>query len=155
MIKIPKNRGIAALPTVMVIGMIALAVVVSITSMTFNELVISQGQSQSANAFFYAEGGARDALIRIARNKNYTCATTDCYSINFASNGCTNNNGCSKISVSSGIGTTADPKIITSKGKMQSSNRTIQVSVLLDGGTTTASNQNGEITSTVWTELTN
>src|ERR1035437_9233490 len=138
-----KNKGIAALPTVIILGMVALAIVVSITTVTFNELLISQGQAESSNALFYAEGGVRDALIRIARNKNYTCSVTDCYSIDFISNGCANGNGCSKISVSSGVGTTADPKIITSKGIMQVSTRVMQVSVILDNGTAVLSNQSG------------
>lgn len=150
-----KNRGIATLPSVIVIGLMALAVVVSITSMAFNELLISQGASQSSSALFYAEGGARDALTRIARNKKYTCVTTDCYPIDFITNGCASGTDCSKVSVSSGIGTTADPKIITSKGIMKASVRTLQVNVILDSGTTTASDQSGEITSTTWTELTN
>jgi len=153
--KIIKNKGIAALPTVIVIGVMALAVVVSITSISLNELYISQGQSQSSSAFFYADSGARDALLRIARKKNYVCSTTDCYTIDFVTNGCANATDCAKVSVSSGLGTTADPKIITSKGIMGSSSRTLQINVILDSGTTTASLQNGEITSTTWTELTN
>jgi hypothetical protein len=153
--KISKNRGIATLPTVMVLGMMILAVVVSITSLTLNGLLISQGQAQSSSALFYAEAGARDALVKIARDKNYTCATVDCYSLDFVSNGCVNNTDCAKVSVSAGLGTTLDPKIITSKGIMKASNRRMQVSVILDGGTTVASNQNGQITSTAWTELTN
>lgn len=153
--KISKNDGIATLPTVMVLGMMTLAVVVSITSIAFNELFISQGLAQSSNALFYAEGGARDALTRIARKKNYTCSTTDCYSIDFVTNGCTNNSDCARVSVSSGLGTSANPKIIMSKGIMKAGMRRIQVSVILDNGTTVASSQNGEITSTTWTELTN
>lgn len=153
--KIIKNKGIATLPTVIIIGMMALAVVVSITSMALNELIISQGQSDSQTTLFYAEAGARDALVRIARNKNYTCSTTDCYNVDFIANGCSLGTDCAKVSVSSGIGTTADPKIIISKGIMRSSLRRMQVSVILDSGTTTASLQKGEITSTVWTELTN
>lgn len=155
MIKIFKNRGIATLPTVIVLGMMILAVVVSITSLTLNGLLISQGQSQSSSALFYAEAGARDALVRIARDKNYTCATVDCYSIDFVTSGCANSTDCAKVSVSAGLGTTADPKIITSKGIMKASNRRMQVSVTLDGGTTVASSQNGQITSTIWTELVN
>ena len=143
------------LPTVIVIAMIALAVVVSITSLAFNELLISQGAAQSSTALFYAESGARDALIRIARNKNYTCSSVDCYNVDFVTNGCTNGTDCAKVTVSAGLGTTADPKIITSKGIMQAAMRRIQVNVTLDSGTTTASLQNGEITSTTWTELTN
>jgi Tfp pilus assembly protein PilX len=152
--KILKNKGIATLPIVIVLGMMVLAVVVSITSTSFNGLMISQGQSQSSNALFYAESGARDALTRIARDKNYTCSATDCYSLDFITNGCMNGTDCAKVSISNGIGTTADPKIITSKGIMKNSTRVMQVSVTLDGGTIDTTLQNGEITSAVWTELT-
>ncbi|MFZ2205094.1 MAG: hypothetical protein WAV23_00685 [Minisyncoccia bacterium] len=152
---ISKKRGIATLLTVIVIGMMALAVVVSITSVALNELLISQGQAQSASALFYAESGARDALIRIARNKNYNCSTTDCYSIDYVTSGCSNSTNCAKVSVSTGDGTTGNPKIITSKGIMKASTRRVQVSVTLDDGTSTPSLQNGRITSTDWLELTN
>jgi hypothetical protein len=153
-IKILKNRGVATLPTVILIGLMALALVVSITSVAFNELLISQGGAQSSGALFYAESGARDALLRISRNKNYVCSATDCYLIDYVANGCTNGTDCSKVSVSAGIGTVADPKIIISKGIMKAGTRRIQVSVVLDGGTTTAANQYGVITGTTWTELT-
>lgn len=150
-LKIKKNRGIATLPTVMVIGMMALAVVVSITSMALNELLISQGSSQSSTALFYAESGARDALIRIARSKNYNSS----YFLDFVTSGCSSSTDCASVAVSAGIGTSADHKIITSTGTKGSSTRRIQVDVILDSGTSTASLQNGEITSTIWQELTN
>ena len=150
-----KNKGIATLPTVIVLGMMVLAVVVSMTSITLSGLMISQSSSQSASALFYSEAGARDALTKIARNKNYTCGISDCYSIDFIPNGCTNNTDCAKVYVSVGTGTTADPKIIISKGIMKTSTRTMQVSVILDNGTIDPNLQYGEITSTIWTELTN
>ncbi len=150
-----RKQGIATLPTVIVIGLIALAVVVSITAMTFDQLLISQAGAQSSAALFYAESGARDALTRIARNKNYTCSTADCYSVDFAAGGCAAGTSCAKVSVSAGLGTSADPKIIVSKGLMGSSVRRIQSSVLLDGGTTVTANQLGQITSVSWSELTN
>lgn len=145
------NKGIATLPTVIILGMMVLAVVVSITSISLNELFISQGSSQSSTALFYAEAGARDALVRIARNKNYTCNTVDCYKIDYASNGCLNNTDCAIVTVSDGTGQTGNPKIIVSRGIMKSSNRRMQVNIILDDGTAT----NGQITSTTWTELTN
>jgi hypothetical protein len=155
-----KKRGIATLPTVMLLGMMTLAVVVSIASLTLNQLFISQGQSQSQNALFYAEGGARDALTRIARDKNYICdGTNSCngvgyYSLDFSTNGCANNTECAKVTVS-GTGVTGDLKTIVSTGVMKSSTRKMQVTVLLDGGTSNVSLQKGEITSASWTELTN
>lgn len=152
--KISNNKGIATLPTIMIIGMIALALVVSITAISFNELLISQGSAQSSSALFYAESGARDALLKIARDKNYSCITPDCYSIDFVENGCVNNTNCAKVTVSNDPGTTENPKIIVSKGVMKASIRTIQVGVILDGGSTDPSLQNGEITSSSWSELT-
>lgn len=151
--KILKNKGIVTLPTIMIMGMMALAIVVSITAISFNELLISQSSNQSTKALFYAESGIRDALLKIVRNKNYTCSTADCYMIDFISNGCSNNTDCAVVTVSPGLGTTNDPKIIISKGIMMSSVRTIKVDVILDEGSTSPNIQNGEITSIFWSEL--
>lgn len=137
------SRGVATLPTVMVLGIMALVVTVSITTLSFTELFISQGSAQSSRAHFYAEAGARDALVKIARNKTYLCATTDCYSIDFSTSGCSLLNDCAKVQVT-GNDTS---KTITSKGIMKSSARTLQVVTTLD--------TNGLITATVWSELVN
>ncbi len=145
------KRGVATLPTVLVLGVMILAVAVAITTVSLSESFISQGGAQSAKALFYAEVGARDALIKIARNKGYSCATTDCYNIDFTTNGCSLGNDCAMVQVSTADGSTATPKIITSKGTMKASSRTIQVTVLLDSGTP----GDGRITSSTWIELTN
>ncbi len=143
-------KGVATLPTVMLLGIITLTIVVSLATVSFSESFISQSGAQSSKALFYAEAGARDALIRVARDKNYTCTATDCYEIPFVSGGCgASLSGCVRISVSAGVGTVGDPKIITSKGLMQNSIRTINVSVVLDA------NANGEIATTTWSENTN
>lgn len=154
MIKNKKN-GIATLPTVIILSIMVLAVVVSVTSVSMNEILISQSQKESQNALFFAESGARDALTRIARDKMYSCTSTDCYSIDFTSSGCSTNSGCAKISVSSGTGAAGDHKIITSKGLAGASIRTMRVEVELDGGTSDEASQKGEITSAVWSEITN
>jgi len=144
------QRGVATLPTVLVLGVMALAVAVGITAVSLTESFISQGSAQSSRALFYAEAGARDALIKIARNKNYTCPSADCYPIDFSTNGCSLLNDCAKVSVS-GTGSTLAPLIVTSKGIMKSSTRRMQVSVILDGGNV----GDGAITSATWSELTN
>ena len=150
-----KQKGIAALPVIMVLGMLTLAIAVGVTSVAFSELMISQGSSQSTRALSYAEAGARDALWKISHNKNYSCATTDCYTIDFITNGCSALTGCAKVSVSSAAGDVANPKVITSKGTVGVNSRTLQVSVVLDNGTNDTTLQYGLITSTTWTELTN
>lgn len=148
--KLHNPRGIASLPTVIVLGIVILAISVSIATVSFSESFISQGSVQSSKAIFYAEAGARDALVKIARNKNYTCSSVDCYSLPFVTNGCgVTLDGCAKVSVSAGVGTVGDPKVITSKGQMSASSRTINVSVILD---TTGY---GAIATTTWSENTN
>ena len=136
------SRGVATLPTVLVLGIMTLAVVVGITSVSLTESFISQGSAQSSKALFYAESGARDALIKIARDKTYLCATTDCYTIDFSTNGCSLGNDCAKVKVTG----SDTAKVVTSKGIMKASTRTLQVDVVI--------NTDGEITSATWTELT-
>lgn len=137
------SRGVATLPTVMVLGVLALVVAVSVTTLSFTELFTSQGSSQSARAHFYAEAGARDALIKIARNNTYICGTADCYTIDFSANGCATGNDCAKVSVAG----TDTLKTVTSKGIMKASTRTLQVVVTLD--------VDGAITGTTWSEVVN
>lgn len=145
----PKFEGAATIPTVLALTILVTAIAISITAVSLIESFVAAGQNQATLALVYAEAGARDALLKIARNKNYTCATTDCYQINMVSSGCTANEGCAKVTVSAGLGTGADPKIITSKGLVLSKTRRVQVNVTLD------SSLNGEIASTTWQELTN
>lgn len=141
------NSGLAALPAVMAIALLILTVGIGLTALGFSEAIISAGQNKSSKALNYAEVGAKDALMRIARSKNYNCASADCYSIIFETNGCIDNLGCAKISVSSSTGASGDPKIIISKGQADSNIRKIQVNVYFD------STLNGEIATTTWSEI--
>ena len=140
------SRGVATLPTVMVMGVMALAVAVGITAVALNESFISQGSGQSARALFYAEAGARDALLKIARNKNYA---TSSYPIYFSADltACTTgNNGCALVSVAT---TTTTTSIATSTGYMKAAQRTVVV------GITLAPDDYGAIASTTWSEPVN
>lgn len=148
MIHFKSSAGTASLTTVIALMILILAIVVGISALSLTEIVTSAGQSQSSQALAYAEAGARDALIRLSRNKNYTCAATDCYSIAFVTDGCSTNDGCARISVGSGAGTSGDPKIVTSTGQVKTSVRRIRVDVIFD------SSLNGEIATTTWRELT-
>lgn len=144
---VDRRKGAATLPTIIALTILILVVGVSITTISFTEGLISVGQGNAARALTYADAGARDALIKIARNKQYTCAATDCYSISFVPSGCATDDGCARISVSTGTGTSIDPRIIVSKGKASNSIRTIQVNVVFDAAL------NGEIATTTWSEL--
>lgn len=145
------RRGIATLPTILALMVLLLVLAVGVTYLSFTENQISGGQNNSSQALQYAEAGARDALQRIARNKNYNCAassTANCYSVAFFSDGCTANTGCAQVAVSTASGTASAPKIVTSTGIVGSNQRTIQVQVIFD------SNLNGQIATTTWTEVT-
>jgi hypothetical protein len=139
------SRGFASLPMVMSIIILIIAVVVAISAVSLSEIFISAGQNQSASAYVYAVTGARDALIKIARNYTYNCATSDCYSIDFSpSTGCGSSlDGCAKVQVTN----VSSPATIISKGLVKNKTRKIRVDV--------AYNDNGQITSTAWQEVTN
>lgn len=141
------RRGAATLPTVIALSLLILAVGVSITAVSFTEGLLSYGQGNASAAFLYAQSGARDALIRIARSKQYACASANCYAIEFASGGCASGDACAQVSVSTGAGTAGDPRIIVSRGQAQNSIRTIQVEVVFDTAL------HGEIASTTWKEI--
>lgn len=141
------KNGFAALPTIMALMVLIFLVSGGITIWSLSETFSTQSQINSNLALAYAEEGARDALTRIARKYNYNCPGSDCYSIDMVTDGCSNNEGCARITVSAGTGGTGDPKIITSKGQVKSNIRRIQVDVSISS--------DGEITNAAWQELTN
>lgn len=141
---IKNNKGAATLPTVMALVIFVVVISAGLVAVSVAESFITQGFHQSSKAFFYAEAGAKDALMRIARNKNYECDTpsSGCYQIEFASNGCSNNDGCAKITVSD----TVSPKIIDSIGQVKGNIRKVRLSITFD------SSGDGEIQSVDWEE---
>lgn len=147
--KLSRQRGIAATQIVIVMAAMIVVIGLEILGLGFARSMISGGGSESARAYRYAETGARDALVRIARNKSYACTAADCYTLDMVAGGCSNGTGCSTVSVSAGVGTNGDPKIITAKGIVNNKSRTLQVTVIFDVSL------NGEISSTTWTEVTN
>jgi hypothetical protein len=143
------NGGFATIPTILALSALILVAAVGIAAATYTQTTTNAAVEQSAAALSYAEAGAKDALMRIARNKNYDCPSVDCYTLDMAPNGCLAGVGCAKISVSADAGTTEYPKIITAKGIVQNKTRTLEVQVIYD------SNGYGEINSAVWQELAN
>ncbi|OHA48385.1 MAG: hypothetical protein A2991_02150 [Candidatus Terrybacteria bacterium RIFCSPLOWO2_01_FULL_58_14] len=136
------RRGVAALP-------LALAILAIIIAVGSGILIVSYAQSQAAaaagrtvQAVQYAEAGARDALMRIARNRDFN--NTGGYTIEFVSGGCSGTQeGCVTVTVS----TATTPKVIVSTAQVRNTTRALQVDVTFDASS------NGEITSVVWTEL--
>lgn len=145
---IRERSGVASIPVILVLMILIIAIGVGVTVMSISEALVAEGQKQSAQALLFAEAGARDALERLARDKTYSCAAANCYSIDFTTNGCSANTGCAQVSVSAASGTAANPKVVTSTGQMGSNTRKIEVDVIFDVLL------NGEIATTTWREVT-
>ena len=145
-----REKGVATLPVVFALLILTIAVGMEIAAITVTQNLISSGQHESSQALLYADTGARDALMKIARDKTYSCAGAGCYTIAFVVNGCTQNEGCARIEVDTDAGTTANPKTITSEGRVGNVIRRVQIDVIFD-----EPDLNGEIVTTTWSELTN
>jgi Tfp pilus assembly protein PilX len=143
MMKNNKQSGIAALPVILIFMIFVMVVGLGITNIGFNEAIISTGSAQSSKAFNYAEAGAKDGLMRIARDSSYTCPVDACYSIDFSANGCSTNEACAKIKITA----VGNDRIIVSEGRVKNNFRRVQVTATLDA--------DGTITGSVWEELTN
>lgn len=68
------EKGAMALSSIMVLAAILLALGLAMASSGFiqSNIVFNQGKSNSA--FYLTEAGAKDAMQRVARNKNYSNA---------------------------------------------------------------------------------
>jgi len=136
------QRGVASLPTILVLAILILAVGTSIALLGLNSTLTSATQSNGQTALAYAEAGAKDALLKLARNSGYNCSTPNCYSIDMAASGCSTNTACALVSVSSG-----SPTTITSIGESGTVNRKIVVQATIDS--------NGKITGYTWSDSSN
>lgn len=148
-IKQSAQSGIVSLPIIFAFTILIIAVGVGLTAMSLSESFVSAGEVNAGKALIYSEAGARDALIRIVRDKTYTCSSADCYSVDIVSGGCAISDGCAKVSVSAGTGSSGDPKIITSKGQSKSNIRRMEVRVVYD----TALDGEISTTATTWREI--
>lgn len=141
------KKGSATLPTIIAFTILIVAMSTSLASTSIVENFINHGFMQSSKAHVYAEAGAKDALMRIARNKNYACdaPSSGCYEINFISQGCSTNDGCARITVSA----SSSPKIIISEGRVKDNIRKIRVEASFDASS------NGKIENINWQEVAN
>ncbi len=139
MIRYNKNQsGIASIPTILVLMALIISVGALIATISISDNISVNDTNNSGRALNYAQLGAKDALERIARNKDYSGS----YSIEIVSGGCSGIfSGCASVNVSSGLA----PKIINIEGRKEDIKRKIQVDVNLD--------ENGLILNYDWKEL--
>lgn len=75
-IKLKKNEGIAGLLIIVIISMFLLSVGILLAIQGNVSIFSGQFESQADRAQFLAESGIQDAIIKLARNKNYTGSYT-------------------------------------------------------------------------------
>lgn len=68
------QKGAAALSSILVLAMILLAAGLAMASSSFIQSSIVANQDKSTSALYVAEAGARDAMQKVARKKNYSNA---------------------------------------------------------------------------------
>src|SRR3989344_8944732 len=125
------QRGVALLPVILVLFGLVMVVGVAIAGISVSENTISSTKDASDEALAIAESGIQDALMKLARDKDFTSV------------------GGYNLSVSGGTATIIVPsgssKDITSTGALNNKTRKIQLTVNADA--------NGKITQSGWTEV--
>ena len=70
------RRGVAALPTILMIGGITVEIIIALTATSYLFVESEFGSKLSSDAYFAASAGVQDAAMRIIRDKSFTQATT-------------------------------------------------------------------------------
>jgi Tfp pilus assembly protein PilX len=129
------QSGVAAMPVIFAMLVLIISLSLLTASLSGNDSASSADVVNSDRALAAAELGAKDALLKIARNKDYSGA----YSIAASANGCSAPaSGCATVTVDN----QSDPKTIYSAGQVGELVRKIVVKAHLDS--------NGKITSYTW-----
>lgn len=126
------QSGVALLPVILVLFGLVAVVGIAIAAVSVSEGLISVTKDASDEAFVIAESGVQDALMKLARDKDFTSAGGYTLSVS---------GGTATIVVPSG----AFPKTVSSTGTLNSRTRKINV-VVNDAG-------NGKIVQTSWSEV--
>ena len=113
------DKGAIALPTVLILAAALLAIGLAMNLASFNKIEIIKNNENALNAYYIAEAGTRDALEKVARDKNYN---TD-YTLQL-------NNGTATIDFSNSP--PPNQIIITSTGFFDNNTKKIQASFEMD-----------------------
>ena len=125
------QKGIVALPAIITLSVIILAIGLAMSFSSFTQNNIFSNKHQSELTYRVAEAGIKDAMIKITRNKNYDTA----FALPI-------NNGVANISFDT---SNFEQTKITSIGTLNNNTKTIEV--VLDIST------NGKVTINSWIEL--
>jgi hypothetical protein len=120
-----EKPGIASVASVVVLMILIISAGALIASLSIADSLSVGGRTASNKALDFARSGAKDALERIARQRDYTGA----YSLETVAAGCSEPYaGCASVVVNPGL----SPKVINIEGRIGNLKRKIQVAVNLD-----------------------
>lgn len=125
------KKGAVALPTVLILAAILLAVGLAMNISGNNKTAIITSKDRALTAFYIAETGIKDASEKIMRNKDYSTN----YTLSF-------DKGTAEITIDSSVPNQAT---IKSKGTSENNIKTIEAVFDIDSS--------GKITKTSWREL--
>jgi hypothetical protein len=127
-----RTKGAASIPLVLGIGILVFLIAISVTSVETARIYLTQANVDGAQAMQYAEIGERDALMQLARNRNFGTTTPAIYAIEMATSGCVTLRACAQVAVSNGAGTATSPKIVSVLGYYRNARKGLQAAVVFD-----------------------
>lgn len=125
-------KGAIALPTILMLASLLLAIGLAMNLTSYNKIEIIKNNENALSAFYIAEAGIKDAMEKVARNKNYSAN----YILQV-------NNGSANIDFNSSP--PPNQIIITSTGIFDSNTKKIRASFNVDN--------NGKLTPLSWEEI--
>jgi len=129
------QRGVAALTTILGIGLSIAVLGFALGALAFLESSMGFAQSKSQEAYLVAQSGVADAFMRLARNKTFSSAG---YTLGIG-------NGTSTVVVAAHTPVIGQ-NTITATGEVSKRKRKLEVKVAVD-------NTSGQITVVSWKEL--
>ena len=118
-----QNRGVAALPTILILGGLVAEIIITITATSYVFIGSEFGAKLSAEAMLAAKAGAADAILKVVRDKIFIQATSTL----------TVGNATAEVSVCKDAPCAANGKHkIISLGKAQTRRRQLEVILNVD-----------------------
>lgn len=127
-----RQRGAASIPLVLGIGVLVFLIAISVTSVETSRVYLTQANTDGAQAMQYAEIGIRDALMQLARNRNFGTSSPVIYAIEMATSGCVTLRACAHVAVDTGAGTVLLPKIVSALGYYRNARKGLEARVVFD-----------------------
>ncbi len=120
-----EKPGVASIPIIMGLLVLIISIGLFISSISLSDSLSASSLQNSNQALNFAQVGAKDALEKVVRNKNYTGS----YTIDLVASGCSGSYlGCASVSVDA----SSSPKVIISEGRIGGIRRSVQVNLNLD-----------------------